>query len=63
MIGNGEIWITGFCMDKSCKPSDIKIGTIQATKNLQEKTPHHRPNNCCVSIHSSRSALRKIIST
>jgi len=34
MIGDGEVWITGFCRDKSCKQSDIKIGTIQDTKNL-----------------------------
>jgi hypothetical protein len=35
MIGDGEVWITGFCRDKSCKLSDIKIGTIQDTKNLK----------------------------
>jgi hypothetical protein len=35
MIGAGEVWITGFCRDKSCKQSDIKIGTIQDTKNLK----------------------------
>jgi len=35
MIGDGEVWITGFCSDKSCKQSDIKIGTIQDTKNLK----------------------------
>ena len=35
MIGDGEVWITGFCRDKSCKQSDIKIGTIQDTKNLE----------------------------
>ena len=35
MIGGGEVWITGFCRDKSCKQSDIKIGTIQDTKNLK----------------------------
>ena len=34
MIGDGEVWITGFCRDKSCKQSDIKIGTIQDTNNL-----------------------------
>jgi len=34
MIGDGEVWITGFCRDKSCRQSDIKIGTIQDTKNL-----------------------------
>ncbi len=35
MIGGGEVWISGFCRDKSCKQSDIKIGTIQDTKNLK----------------------------
>jgi hypothetical protein len=35
MIGDGEVWITGFCRDKSCNQSDIKIGTIQDTKNLK----------------------------
>ena len=35
MIGDGEVWITGFCLDKTCKQSDIKIGTIQDTKNLK----------------------------
>jgi len=35
MIGDGEIWVTGFCLDKNCKNSDIKIGTIQDTKNLK----------------------------
>jgi hypothetical protein len=35
MIGDGEVWITGFCRDKSCKQSDIKIGTIQDTVNLK----------------------------
>jgi hypothetical protein len=35
MIGDGEVWITGICRDKSCRQSDIKIGTIQDTKNLK----------------------------
>jgi hypothetical protein len=35
MLGDGEVWITGFCLDKNCKNSDIKIGTIQDTKNLK----------------------------
>jgi len=35
MIGDGEVWITGFCRDKSCRQSDIKIGTIQSTLNLK----------------------------
>jgi len=35
MLGDGEVWITGFCQDKNCKSSDIKIGTIQDTTNLK----------------------------
>jgi hypothetical protein len=35
MLGDGEVWITSFCLDKNCKNSDIKIGTIQDTKNLK----------------------------
>jgi len=35
MLGDGEVWITGFCQDKNCRSSDIKIGTIQDTKNLK----------------------------
>jgi len=35
MIGDGEVWISSFCRDKSCKQSDIRIGTIQDTKNLK----------------------------
>jgi hypothetical protein len=34
MIGEGEVWITSICLDKNCKRSDIKIGTIQDTNNL-----------------------------
>jgi hypothetical protein len=35
MIGDGEVWITGICLDKNCTKSDIKIGTIQDTNNLK----------------------------
>ena len=35
MLGDGEVWITGFCQDKNCKNSDVKIGTIQDTTNLK----------------------------
>ena len=35
MFGEGEVWITGFCIDNACKQPDIKIGTIQDTKNLK----------------------------
>jgi hypothetical protein len=35
MLGEGEVWITGFCLDKGCTKSDIKIGTIQNTANLK----------------------------
>jgi hypothetical protein len=31
MFGEGEVWITGFCTDNTCKHPDIKIGTIQST--------------------------------
>jgi hypothetical protein len=34
MLGEGEVWITSFCLDKNCTKSDIKVGTIQDTKNL-----------------------------
>jgi hypothetical protein len=34
MLGEGEVWITNFCLDKGCAKSDIKIGTIQSTTNL-----------------------------
>ena len=33
MFGNGEVWITSHCLDKACKQTDIKIGTIQSTTN------------------------------
>jgi hypothetical protein len=35
MIGDGEVWITSYCLDKGCTKSDIKIGTIQDTVNLK----------------------------
>jgi hypothetical protein len=35
MIGDGEVWITSYCLDKGCTKSDIKIGTIQDTTNLK----------------------------
>jgi hypothetical protein len=35
MLGDGEVWITGFCLDKNCTKSDIKIGTIQDTANMK----------------------------
>ena len=35
MIGSGEVWISGFCTDKSCKQSDIKISTIQDAMTLK----------------------------
>jgi hypothetical protein len=35
MLGEGEVWITSFCLDKGCTKSDIKIGTIQNTANLK----------------------------
>ena len=35
MLGEGEVWITGDCLDKACTKSDIKIGTIQDTADLK----------------------------
>ena len=35
MIGDGQVWITGNCLDKSCTRTDIKVGTIQDTANLK----------------------------
>jgi alpha-beta hydrolase superfamily lysophospholipase len=35
MLGEGEVWITNFCLDKGCTKSDIKISTIQNTANLK----------------------------
>jgi|ERR1700733_7337485 hypothetical protein len=37
MLGEGEVWITSFCLDKGCTKSDIKIGTIQSASNLTNK--------------------------
>jgi hypothetical protein len=36
MLGEGEVWITSFCLDKDCTKSDIKIGTIQSNTNLKK---------------------------
>ncbi|MCU1226701.1 MAG: hypothetical protein JWQ42_4794 [Edaphobacter sp.] len=36
MFGNGEVWITSTCIDKACKQTDIKIGTIQSTANRKK---------------------------
>jgi hypothetical protein len=35
MLGDGEVWITSFCLDKACKQSDIKVGTIQDAMKLK----------------------------
>ncbi|HEY6375543.1 MAG TPA: hypothetical protein VIX90_08455 [Edaphobacter sp.] len=37
MLGEGEVWITGFCIDNACKPPDIKIGTIQSATAISKK--------------------------
>ena len=37
MLGEGEVWITSFCLDKGCTKSDIKIGTIQSVANLSNR--------------------------
>ncbi|RSL15511.1 hypothetical protein EDE15_1001 [Edaphobacter aggregans] len=39
MFGEGEVWITGFCIDNACKPPDIKVGTIQSNTNPSTKQP------------------------
>src|SRR5579871_4192529 len=39
MFGEGEVWITGFCVDNACKPPDIKVGTIQSNTNPGTKQP------------------------
>jgi hypothetical protein len=30
MFGDGEVWITGYCITNACKNPEIKIGTIQS---------------------------------
>jgi hypothetical protein len=30
MFGEGEVWITGYCITNACKNPEIKIGTIQS---------------------------------
>ncbi len=37
MMGNGQIWINGVCLDKSCKKSVPKIITIQDTSMIGVK--------------------------
>lgn len=29
MIGDGQVWLTGECLDKACKRTEVKVGTIQ----------------------------------
>jgi len=29
MIGDGQVWLTGQCLDKACARSEVKVGTIQ----------------------------------
>lgn len=31
MFGDGQVWISGYCVDRDCKASDIRIKTIQST--------------------------------
>ncbi len=33
MLGNGEVWISGICVDKACKTQDVKVITIQHAPN------------------------------
>ena len=34
MLGQGEMWINGVCLDKACKRVDVKIATIQPRSPL-----------------------------
>ncbi|EOW2139661.1 hypothetical protein N5C16_19485 [Stenotrophomonas sp. GD03908] len=29
MVGDGQVWLTGECLDKACARSEVKVGTIQ----------------------------------
>ena len=29
MIGDGQVWLTGECLDKACTRTEVKVGTIQ----------------------------------
>ncbi|WP_416055793.1 hypothetical protein [Stenotrophomonas maltophilia] len=29
MIGDGQVWLTGECLDKACARTEVKVGTIQ----------------------------------
>ncbi|WP_445514866.1 hypothetical protein [Stenotrophomonas sp. 3(2025)] len=29
MIGDGQVWLTGQCLDKACTRTEVKVGTIQ----------------------------------
>ncbi len=34
MLGQGEMWINGVCLDTACKRVDVKIVTIQPRSPL-----------------------------
>ncbi len=34
MLGQGEMWVNGVCLDKTCKGVDVKIATIQPRSPL-----------------------------
>jgi hypothetical protein len=29
MIGNGQAWLNGTCLDQACSRSDVKVVTLQ----------------------------------
>lgn len=33
MFGDGQIWLTGICLDDACEKVDVKIVTIQSTQD------------------------------
>ena len=35
MFGDGEVWISGICLDDACKEFDAKVSTIQDTSDLK----------------------------
>ncbi len=32
MFGNGQVWLSGICLDEACETSEAKIITIQSTR-------------------------------
>ena len=62
MLGDGEVWFTGICLDKGCKNVDVKIislnPTIIATK-VVSPTPAATPVATAYSHFSSDAPLAK----